>query len=155
MNDNNIRIERAGDMDLVRQMFIEYQDYLNEDLCFQAFEKELAELPGGYAPPRGDLWIATVDGAVAGVIGLRPLDDTACEMKRLYVRNEFRGLGLGRMLAERCVVAARNAGFAIMRLDTLMRLTEAVSLYRSMGFYECEAYYNNPLEGVTYWEKRL
>ena len=116
---------------LARAMFLEYAESLNFDLCFQGFEPELAGLPGGYASPDGGLWFARVDGAAAGIVALRPFgdardggardggDDRVCEMKRLWVRPAYRGLGLGRRLALLTLEAARTAGYRRMRLDTL------------------------------------
>jgi len=145
----------ANDMDVVRELFREYQAFLGVDLCFQDFERELASLPGSYAPPAGALLLAMADDAVAGCVGLRPLDGGACEMKRMYVRPAFRGLGLGRALADAVVAAAVEAGYRSMRLDTLETLHTAIDMYRSMGFAPIEPYYHNPLPGVLYLEKAL
>lgn len=145
----------AHDMDVVRELFREYQAFLGVDLCFQDFERELASLPGSYAPPAGAIVLATANDAVAGCVGLRPLPNGACEMKRMYVRPAFRGSGLGRALAEAVVAAAVDAGYRSMRLDTLDTLHAAIDLYRSMGFVPIEPYYHNPLPGVLYLEKAL
>ncbi|MFT5114759.1 MAG: putative acetyltransferase [Parasphingorhabdus sp.] len=156
MSSRNIQLKTPDDMDLVREMFQEYQDFLNEDLCFQDFNKELADLPGKYTAPQGMLLFAYVDDAVAGCVALRPLDeDGACEMKRLYVRTDFRGLGLGRRLAESTINAAMAAGYRCMRLDTLERLEAAIRLYESLDFKRSEPYVYNPLGGVTFWQKDL
>jgi len=154
----NTRIRPArGDFDLaqIRQLFSEYQQFLGVDLCFQGFQEELASLPGKYRPPQGELLIAEVETGegqwqVAGCVGVRPLDDRRCEMKRLYVRPEFQGLKLGRRLAEAIVGVATEMGYQVMQLDTLRRLSAAIHLYRSMGFVPTEAYYDNPLEQVVY-----
>ena len=140
--------ERIDDL---RTLFREYADWLNVDLCFQDFEAELARLPGEYAPPKGRAFLAEVDGRLAGCVGLRPLDDGWCEMKRMYVRPDARGLGLGRQLAERIVAEGRALGYAGMRLDTLDRLAAARAIYGSMEFRETEPYYSNPLDGVRYY----
>jgi len=146
----------GADIDAVRELFAEYERWLGVDLCFQGFAEELTSLPGRYAPPRGRLLLArAADGAVAGVVGMWPLDGDACEMKRLFVRPSWRGRGLGRRLAEAIVEIAVNAGYARMRLDTLERLSEALMLYRSMGFYEIKPYYHNPLESVIYMEHEI
>lgn len=145
----------ANDMGVVRELFREYQAFLGVDLCFQDFERELASLPGSYAPPAGALLLAMANDAVAGCVGLRPLSDGACEMKRMYVRPAFRGLGLGRALADAVVAAAVEAGYRSMRLDTLETLHTAIDMYRSMGFAPIEPYYHNPLPGVLYLEKAL
>jgi putative acetyltransferase len=145
----------SAEIDLVRTLFREYETWLNMDLCFQGFEQELATLPGRYAPPGGALLLAYHDGAPAGCIALRGIDAEVCEMKRLFVRPAFRGLGIGRALAERVLDEARRAGYRIMRLDTLDFLREAIALYEALGFRRIEPYYANPLEGVIYWEKDL
>ena len=137
----------------VRALFREYARFLNVSLCFQGFEEELAGLPGKYAPPEGELLLARVGDGVAGVVGLRPLGGGFCEMKRLYVRPEFRGTGAGRLLAERVVDLGRALGYRAMRLDTLDRLEAARALYDRLGFREVPAYYDNPLDGVLYYEK--
>jgi GNAT superfamily N-acetyltransferase len=145
-----------ADIDAVRELFAEYERWLGVDLCFQGFAEELRSLPGRYTPPCGRLLLArdTV-GADAGVVGMWPLDEDTCEMKRLFVREPFRGQGLGRRLAETIVETAVRVGYARMRLDTLERLTEAIMLYRSMGFREIKPYYHNPLESVIYLEREL
>lgn len=143
----------AADMTVVRALFEEYQAFLNVDLCFQGFAEELAGLPGKYAAPCGTILLAKADdGSAAGVVALRPLEggDGVCEMKRLWVRPRWRGCGLGRRLAVAVIDAARQAGYQTMVLDTLDRLSEAVSLYRALGFMETAPYYGNPLAGVVY-----
>ncbi len=143
---------KNADIDEVRTLFREYEAFLSMDLCFQGFEEELAGLPGKYAPPSGALLIARGDGRVAGCVGVRGIGDQQCEMKRLFVRPEFRGLGLGRRLAEQIIEEAVSIGYKHMKLDTFGFLEEAVQLYRTLGFREIEAYYDNPLDGVQYWE---
>lgn len=140
--------DRVGDL---RTLFREYADWLAVDLCFQDFEAELARLPGEYAPPQGRAVLAEVDGQLAGCVGLRPIADGWCEMKRMYVRDHARGLGLGRRLAERIVADGRSLGYAGMRLDTLDRLVAAKAIYASIGFRETPPYYDNPLDGVQYF----
>lgn len=140
----------------VRNLFIEYQRWLNFSLCFQGFDKELAELPGKYAPPKGRIYIATVAENIAGCIAVRPMDEKGiCEMKRLFVREEFRGLGIGRLLAERIIADARQIGYRTMRLDTLQRMETARALYTTLGFNVIPAYYDNPMEEVVYMELHL
>lgn len=142
------------ELDLLRGLFREYADRLGLDLGFQSFDAELAQLPGDYAPPRGQLLLARVDGAVAGCCALRPLDSAdypnASEMKRLYVRSAFRGLGLGRQLAEAILDAARQAGYACVLLDTLDEMESARALYADLGFEEIPPYYHNPVPGANY-----
>lgn len=139
-------------MPLVRRLFEEYAASLDIDLCFQNFDEELATLPGEYAPPRGVILVARVDGDPAGCVALRRLEDDVCEMKRLYVKPEFRGTGIGRALAEAVIADARALGYASMKLDTLASMTEANRLYRSLGFKECAPYRYNPCECPVFME---
>jgi len=131
------------DLDTVRDLFLEYAGSLNFNLCFQDFDTEIEGLPGRYAPPAGKLLLARSGTVVAGCIGVRPLDDGRCEMKRLYVREQFRGAGLGRQLAEQAITFARSAGYARMVLDTLPQMMAATHLYRELGFVRCAPYYDN------------
>ena len=147
-------------MDVAREMFREYQQWLGVDLCFQDFDGELAGLPGKYAAPDGEIFIASdADAdAVVGIVAVRQIGDPAdklSEMKRLYVREEWRGHGVGRTLANRAVAFAAKAGYQRMVLDTLTRLETAKEMYGRMGFVETEPYYNNPIPGVVYMEKIL
>jgi len=152
-----LRDATAADMDAVRELFREYQAWLGLDLCFQSFEDELATLPGKYAPPRGRLLLAEVDGQLAGAIGLRPMaEEGVCEMKRLYVRDRAKGRGVGRALVDRLVADARAIGYRVMRLDTLQSaMPQANRLYDQFGFREIPAYYNNPVPNVRYMELQL
>lgn len=145
----------AQDLQRVAALLREYQQSLGEDLCFQGFERELATLPGPYAPPDGALLLAESAGEAIGCVAMRMIGPGVCEMKRLYVRPGRRGAHLGHALALAAIRAARDAGHATMRLDTLVRLTEAMALYRSLGFRECAPYYDNPLGNVVYWELDL
>lgn len=124
------------------------------DLCFQGFELELAGLPGEYAPPRGALLMALVNNEPVGCCALRPLDSVdyanACEMKRLYVRQRFRSLGIGRLLAEAALEHARVTDYDCMLLDTLDDMESARALYQELGFQEIPPYYHNPIEGAHY-----
>ena len=154
----NVHIARAESLDQideVRRLFREYERFLDVDLCFQSFEEELAALPGKYAPPDGALLIAADERRSAGCVALRKLEDGVCEMKRLFVRPQYRGRGLGRLLAERIVSEATALGYKVMRLDTLDKLKEAMALYESLGFKRRDPYYDNPLPGVEYWELDL
>jgi len=144
------------ELDAARGIFREYSTWLNVDLCFQNFERELAELPGEYSPPSGRLWLVFQGDVLAGSIAMRSLSGDICEMKRLYVRPEFRGQGLGRLLAERLIQEARLIGYRRMRLDTLPgRMDQAISMYRSLGFSEIDRYYNNPYETAMFMELDL
>lgn len=139
----------------VRLLFGEYARSLGVDLDFQDFDAELAGLPGAYAPPRGALFLVTVHGEPAACAAMRPLDDGASEMKRLYVRSAFRGLGLGRRLARATIAAARAAGHRAIRLDTLPGMGEAQALYEALGFRDIPAYRHNPVPGTRYLELDL
>jgi putative acetyltransferase len=151
-----IQAESPAEVGEARKLFIEYSEQLGLDLCFQNFEKELAELPGAYAPPEGRLLLALHENRLAGCVGLRKLGDAVCEMKRLYVRPEFRGLGIGRALALHLIEEARALDYERMRLDTLPSLmAAAIRMYRSLGFREIEAYYHNPVEGALFMELAL
>jgi ribosomal protein S18 acetylase RimI-like enzyme len=138
-----------------RQLFVEYAASLDISLCFQGFDEELSSLPGGYAPPRGRLLLASRGKESAGCVALRPLDPDTCEMKRLYVRPAYRSDGVGRLLAERVIHEAAEAGYRRMRLDTLPTMETALQLYRRLGFREIAPYTTNPVEGAVFLELQL
>lgn len=151
-----IQAETAALVEEARRLFREYEQWLGVDLCFQSFEEELKNLPGKYAAPTGRLFLAAIDGKTAGCIALRKLGDGICEMKRLYVREEFRKTGLGRKLIEAVIEAAREIGYEKMRLDTLPeKMPKAVALYNAYGFYEIPPYYENPHRETLFLEKNL
>lgn len=138
-----------------RALFEEYAAWLGVDLCFQGFAAELASLPGLYAPPRGRLFLAWADSEAAGCVALRPLGDSVCEMKQLFVRPAFRAEGVGRMLVETVIAEARTIGYASMRLDTLPVMGAATALYESLGFTRIPAYYATPLQDTIFMELKL
>ncbi|UCG62419.1 MAG: GNAT family N-acetyltransferase [Candidatus Zixiibacteriota bacterium] len=144
-----------AEMKIVRSLFLEYAETLGFELDFQHFDRDLNELPGQYGPPEGRLLLARWEGEVAGCVALRKHDSEACEMKRLWVKPQFRGKGIGRALAEKLISEARESGYRKMLLDTIETMTEALSLYRSLGFAETTAYYDNPIDGATYFERGL
>jgi ribosomal protein S18 acetylase RimI-like enzyme len=151
-----VQAESAEQVAVARELFLEYADWLGFSLCFQNFDKELAELPGAYAPPKGRLLLASLSGETAGCIALRPILDGACEMKRLYVRPAFRGHGLGRALAVKIVEEARALGYGRMLLDTLPdKMGSAIKVYRSLGFNEIGPYYQTPDKGFLFMELKL
>ena len=139
----------------VRALFKEYGASLGISLCFQGFEKELAELPGDYAPPAGRLLVALDEKQLAGCVGVRRIDQNICEMKRLYVRLALRGRNVGRKLASAIIDEAYKIGYEKMRLDTLPSMKEAIQLYRSLGFQPIKPYRPNPMEGAIYMELSL
>jgi len=152
-------VEEGPAIAAVRVLMREYAASLGADLGYQGFERELANLPGKYAPPSGALFLARIpsssEAEPAGCVALRSLGSGDCEMKRLFVRPEYRGLGIGRALAERVIDEGRRLGYRRMLLDTLERLVDAVALYRSLGFETTGPYCENPLPGAMFWEKKL
>jgi GNAT superfamily N-acetyltransferase len=151
-----IQAKTTEQIEQARTLFREYEAWLDLDLCFQNFEKELAELPGKYAPPDGRLLLAYEDDELAGCVALRRLSDEICEMKRLFLRQGFHGRGLGRELVNSILSEARSMGYRRMRLDTLPEhMGSAISLYRSVGFKEIAPYYNNPVPGALFMEIEL
>ncbi len=164
-------------MPCVRRLFLEYAESIGVDLGFQGFEQELASLPGAYVPPGGMILLAVTaaaatsqrtgddgtpperntpdDADLAGCVAMRPMERDVCEMKRLFVRPEHRGSGLGRQMAVAIIDAARTAHYRCMRLDTLNTMTPAIALYRSLGFAEIAPYYDNPIPTAVYFELML
>jgi len=140
---------------VVRELFEEYAAGLGVDLCFQKFDEELASLPGAYTPPRGGLWLARVGDQVAGCVALRPLCEEDAELKRLYVRQAFRGFGLGLRLARTAIECARTDGYRRVLLDTLPEMREAQALYRHLGFRPVAGYAQNPIPGTIWMELAL
>lgn len=145
-----------GQIETVRKLFREYEKELQLDLCFQGFEEELQNLPGKYAKPEGRIYIAYKEGKSAGCIAMRKLEDGICEMKRLFVRDEYKGLSIGRALVEKLIGEAEFEGYSKMRLDTFPpKMAKAVNLYTAYGFREIAPYYDNPHEGAIFMELEL
>lgn len=148
--------ESPAQIEQARELFLEYAKSLGFSLCFQNFDKELSELPGDYAPPEGRLLLAEFEGKLAGCVALHKLEPLICEMKRLYLRPNFRGKGLGRVLAETIIAEARKMGYKRMRLDTVEPvMKDAVAMYRKLGFAEIAPYRPNPMPGTLYMELKL
>jgi putative acetyltransferase len=148
-----IQAETPEQIEEARKLFREYEAWLGMDLCFQGFEQELKDLPGKYAMPGGRLFLGYWDEKLAGCIAMRKLEDGICEMKRLFVRDGFRGKAVGVSLIEELIAEAHKEGYAKMRLDTFPpKMGKAVSLYESHGFQPIAPYYDNPHEGVLFME---
>jgi putative acetyltransferase len=153
-----IEIIEANTADFVakaKELFQEYAGSLGFDLCFQNFDQELDDFPGQYSPPMGCLFLALSENQPIGCVGLRSFEKGVCEMKRLYVRPDFRGRKAGRLLAEAAIKAGKAIGYEIMRLDTLPSMVGANILYKSLGFREIEPYRHNPMKGAIYMELNL
>ncbi len=154
-----LRFEQAespAQITQARELFLEYAQSLGFSLCFQNFDLELAGLPGDYAPPDGRLLLAMYESQPAGCVALHKIEAGICEMKRLYLRPQFRGKRLGRALADHIIAEARQIGYQRMRLDTVEPvMKDAVAMYRKIGFQEIESYRSNPIAGALYMELRL
>ena len=151
-----VQAESATQIEQARELFVEYAQSLGFSLCFQNFDKELAELPGDYVPPSGRLLLAEYERHVAGCVALHKLEDGICEMKLLYLRPQFRGKKLGLALADRIIAEARQIGYRHMRLDTVESvMKDAVVMYRKLGFREIPPYRSNPIPSALYMELRL
>ena len=136
----------ASQLDAVRAIFREYAAWVGDEICFASFEIELANLPGRYAP----LLLAWEDNQIAACVALREFAPGIGEMKRLYVRPQFRGQGLGRALTERIIEESRAAGYKLLRLDTLPKMQTAIPLYRALGFHEIPRYGDNPATAICF-----
>lgn len=150
-----LQAETPDHLQEARLLFEEYAASLGFGLDFQDFEAELAGLPGAYSPPRGRLLLAFHEGRTAGCVALREIEEGVCEMKRLYVRPDFRALRIGRALAEAVIAEAREIGYLSMRLDTVPSMGRAQDLYRTLGFREIPPYRFNPVPGTAFLELRL
>jgi len=151
-----LQAESPAHIAQARELFLEYAQSLGFSLCFQNFDQELAGLPGDYAPPEGRLLLAELNSQLAACVALHKLDSRVCEMKRLYLRPQFRGKGLGRALAERIIAEGREIGYRRMRLDTVEPvMKDGVAMYRKLGFKEIAPYRANPMAGAMYMELEL
>ena len=145
----------AGSIAAVKELIGEYAEFLGFDLDFQDFAEEMRLFPGQYTQPDGCLLLARYDDQVAGCIALRKIDNDICEMKRLFVRPGFRGNNIGRKLADKLILRAREMNYKAMRLDTVPQLESAIALYEKMGFRDIEPYYHNPMPGARFMELKL
>ena len=152
-----MQAETSEQIAFVRELMLEYAQWLKFNLCFQGFDEELRSLPGRYAPPGGRLLLALWNDQVAGMGAFRPMTEAGvCEMKRLYVRGGFRGHAIGNALAEALIHSARGCGYSAMRLDTIPRkMDSAISLYRRLGFYEVAPYYETPMAHTLFMQLDL
>jgi ribosomal protein S18 acetylase RimI-like enzyme len=150
-----VQADKPEDVETVRALFREYAASIGVDLSFQGFEQGLAGLPGDYTPPTGRLYLAYVEEAPAGCVGLRKIEEGVCEMKRLYVRPLYRGKGIGRQLVLALAKDGRELGYSKVRLDTLPTMKRAQELYRAMGFKPTDPYRANPVEGALFLELNL
>lgn len=139
----------------VKLLFLEYAQSLNVDLSFQNYEEEFKELPGKYGPLQGALILVLVNGKGVGCIALRKISEDICEMKRLYVKDDFKGLGIGIKLITMIIEEARRLKYSYIRLDTLPTMKKAQDLYTSLGFYDIEPYTYNPIKGTRFMEYKL
>ena len=149
-------IQESKELNIIRDLFRDYEKELNEDICFQSFEEELKDPLKKYGPPAGDLILAYWEDEIAGCIALTKMNEAGvCEMKRLYVKPAFRKNKIGKILIEELLSSAKDRSYDKMRLDTFEKLEAAVHLYKHFGFKNISAFYNNPLTGVVYMEKEL
>ncbi len=150
-----LQVQTGENLKFIKTLFKEYASSLDFDLDFQDFDKELANFPGDYAPPKGCLLLAKDEDKIAGCVALRELSEGVCEMKRLYVKPQFRGLGIGKNLAEAIIQEAQKIGYTRIRLDTAPSMQEARALYMSLGFKKISPYRYNPIEGAEFMELSL
>lgn len=151
-----IEAETPHDIAAAKELFLEYQKWLNVSLCFQDFETELATLPGKYGRPKGRLFLVRSGDDYKGCIGLREIAEGVCEMKRLYIKPELRGFGIGKDLVDLVITEAKQIGYKSMRLDTIKeKMPNAVDIYEKFGFKKIEAYYDNPNPHTLYMELEL
>ena len=152
-----LQAETAEQLATARELMLEYAAWLEFKLCFQGFEEELSTIPGKYASPEGRLLLALWNGEAAGMGALRPMNEAGvCEMKRLYLRPQFRGHSIGLALAQRLIQDASEIGYQRMRLDTIPgKMDSAIRMYRRLGFKEINAYYGTPIAATLFLELAL
>ena len=150
-----IEAKSKEQIEIVCDMFKEYAEYLQIDLDFQNFNEELASLPGDYSSPFGSILLAYFNNNLAGCVALRKYNKKICEIKRLYVKKNYRSLKIGRKLTQEIIDKARIIGYKSIRLDTLPTMKKAINLYLSLGFSEIKPYRHNPIEGARYFELKL
>ncbi len=138
-----------------RKLFMEYAETLDCSPCLQSIEKELERLPNEYGPPDGRLLLAVHKGKAAGCVAFRKIGDGLCEMRRMYLRPEFRGRKIGKGLAAALLDEARNAGYSRIRLYTLPSMKEAIMLYHSLGFKDIAPYGEHSIPEAFYMELKL
>jgi N-acetylglutamate synthase-like GNAT family acetyltransferase len=155
--EQNIVYKKLAENEITgtKELILEYIKWLNQDLCFQDIEEELNSFPKKYAEPDGSFIIAKENENIIGCVGLRKLDNKTCEMKRLFVNDNYKGKGIGKKLVEKVIAEAKIKNYGKMRLDTLDIMESALGIYYKSGFYEIKPYYNNPSTGVVYLEKIL
>ncbi len=150
-----VKAATKAEYDAAVSLFEEYASWLNIDLCFQHFSDELAQINNIYAPPSGGIILAKAADVYIGCAGIRRIDDSVAELKRMYVKPAFQQRGIGKALLQESLELAQNLQYKKVRLDTLSRLVPAITLYRQYGFYDIPAYYHNPEKSVIYLEKQL
>jgi putative acetyltransferase len=153
-----IGIIEANTNELITQakrLFLEYAESLDFDLCFQNFNNELNDFPSQYSPPTGNLLLSFSENEAIGCVGIQCFEKDICEMKRLYVKPEYRGKGAGKELAVSAIKSGKALGYEYMRLDTLSSMETANQLYKSLGFIEIDPYRDNPIDGAIYMELNL
>ena len=156
--DNNIvykKLETEDEISKAKELILEYMRWLNIDLCFQDIDDELANFPKKYSPPEGEFIIAKNNNKVIGIVGIKNLENNICEMKRLFVKDEYKNKGIGKELVGEIIEEAKIRNYKKIMMDTLNTMEKALKIYYKYGFYEIKKYYNNPYEGVIYLEKEL
>jgi len=150
-----IIVHTDGEYEIAANLFGEYAAWLNIDLAFQKFDEELAALKTMYGAPGGGIILCKTGNEFIGCVAVRRINDSTAELKRMFVQTAFQGKGIGKILLEKAIELAENAGYHCIRLDTLNYMLPAISLYKQYGFYEIPAYYHNPNETAVYFELQI